>query len=93
LVVVAKADFLGRTTEESLTRDYKAGEWLLNKAATLKVKTKPLKRLIQGRDLIDLGLEPSSEFKCIIDEVYALQLEGTISTENEALAYIENKYS
>jgi len=93
LVVVAKADFLGRTTEEALTRDYKAGEWLLKKAAELQVKSKPLERLVQGRDLIDLGLEPSPQFKAIIDEVYALQLEGTISTREEALAYIENKYS
>ena len=93
LVVVAKADFLGRTTEEALTRDYKAGEWLLQKAAKLKVKTKPLERFLQGRDLIDLGLEPSPQFKDIIDEVYALQLEGSVFSKEEALAYIANKYS
>jgi tRNA nucleotidyltransferase (CCA-adding enzyme) len=93
LVLVAEADFLGRTTEEALTRDYKAGEWLLKKAGELKVKTKPLERLVQGRDLIDLGLEPSPQFKTIIDKVYALQLEGSVSTREEALAYIENKYS
>jgi len=93
LVVVAEADFLGRTTEEALTRDYKAGEWLLKKAAELKVKSKPLERLVQGRDLIDLGLEPSPQFKAIIDEVYELQLEGSVSTREEALVYIANKYS
>jgi tRNA nucleotidyltransferase (CCA-adding enzyme) len=93
LVLVAEADFLGRTTEEALTRDYKAGEWLLKKAGELKVKTKPLERLVQGRDLIDLGLEPSPQFKTIIDKVYELQLEGSVSTREEALAYIENKYS
>ena len=93
LVTVAEADFLGRTTQEALTRDYKAGEWLLQKAAEFKVRTKPLERLIQGRDLIDLGLEPSPQFKAIIDEVYELQLEGSVSTKDEALAYIANKYS
>ena len=89
LVVVAKADFLGRTTEEALTRDYKAGAWLLNKASKLKVKTKPLEHLLQGRDLIDIGLEPSPQFKMILDEVYELQLEGTISDRLEALDYIK----
>jgi tRNA nucleotidyltransferase (CCA-adding enzyme) len=89
LVVVAKADFLGRTTEEALTRDYKAGAWLLNKASKLKVKTKPLEHLVQGRDLIDLGLEPSPKFKMILDEVYELQLDGMISDRLEALAYIK----
>jgi len=93
LVVVSEADFLGRTTEDALTRDYKAGEWLLKKAAELQVKSKPLERLVQGRDLIDLGLEPSPQFKAIIDEVYELQLEGSVSTREEALAYISNKYS
>jgi len=89
LVIVAKADFLGRTTEDALTRDYKAGEWLLQKATELTVKNKPLERLVQGRDLIDLGLEPSPQFKVIIDEVYALQLEGRVSTKKDALQYIE----
>ena len=93
LVLVAKADFLGRTTKEALTRDYKAGGWLLQKAEELKVKTEPLERFIQGRDLINLGLEPSSKFKSMIDEVYALQLDGNISTRDEALAYIAKKYS
>ena len=89
LVVIAKADFLGRTTEEALTRDYKAGAWLLNKASKLEVKTKPLEHLVQGRDLIDLGLEPSPKFKMILDEVYELQLDGMISDRLEALAYIK----
>ena len=89
LVTVAKADFLGRTTEEALTRNYKAGEWLLKKASELKVKTKPLERLIQGRDLIDMGLVPSPKFKVILDKVYELQLEGKISDRLEALEYIK----
>ncbi|SFV66758.1 tRNA nucleotidyltransferase [hydrothermal vent metagenome] len=89
LIMVAKADFLGRTTKEALTRNYKAREWLLQKAAELKVKTKPLERLVQGRDLIDLGLEPSPQFKTIIDEVYELQLEGRIRTKKEALNYLK----
>jgi len=93
LIVVSEADFLGRTTEDALTCDYKAGEWLLQKAAELQVKSKPLERLVQGRDLIDLGLKPSPQFKAIIDEVYELQLEGSVSTREEALAYISNKYS
>jgi len=89
LVIVAKADFLGRTTEESLRGVYEAGEWLLEKAKDLKVQNKPLDNLLQGRDLIDLGLEPSSEFKMILDEVYDLQMEGDICTKEEALDYVK----
>jgi len=89
LVIVAKADFLGRTTKEALTREDKAGHWLLSKASKLEVKTKPLDRLIQGRDLIDIGLTPSPQFKKIIDEVYELQLEGKIEHREDVLKYIE----
>ena len=92
LVMVAKADFLGRTTEDALSRNYKAGEWLLEKASELKVKTKPLERLLQGRDLIDLGLVPSVAFKKILDEVYALQLDGKINLKEEALLWVREHY-
>ncbi len=92
LVLVAKADFLGRTTEEALYGDYKAGDWLLEKASKLNVKTKPLECVVQGRDLLDLGLEPSPLFKSIIDEVYTLQLAGTITSKEEAYAWIKKKY-
>lgn len=92
LVSIAKADFLGRTTEEALTRNYKAGEWLLQKASALKVKTKPLAHLVKGRDLIDLGLEPSPQFKEILDEVYHMQLEGELVSRDEVLNFLESKY-
>ncbi len=88
LVIVAKADFLGRTTQESLRGDYKAGEWLLEKAKALKVQNRPLDNLLQGRDLINLGLEPSPEFKMILDEVYELQIDGAVSSKEEALDYV-----
>ncbi len=92
LVVVAKADFLGRTTQKSFRGEYEAGEWLLEKAKALKVQNKPLENLLQGRDLIDLGLEPSPEFKMILDEVYELQMEGDICTKEEALDYVKKEY-
>ena len=92
LVVVAKADFLGRTTEESLAGVYHAGEWMLERAKRLKVEKRPLSGLLQGRDLIALGLKPSPVFKEILEELYDLQLEGKIEMKEEALAYLEKKY-
>ena len=92
LVMVAKADFLGRTTEEAKSGRYEAGEWLLERAAELKVKEKPLDNLLQGRDLIGLGLTPSPEFKSILDAVYEAQLEGRLSNREEALQYVKEKY-
>ena len=92
LVVVAKADFLGRTTKESLLGVYHAGEWMLERAKFLKVESKPLSVLVQGRDLIALGLKPSPAFKKILEELYDFQLEGKISKKEEALEYIKENY-
>ncbi|CAA6822814.1 MAG: tRNA nucleotidyltransferase (EC (EC [uncultured Sulfurovum sp.] len=92
LIVVAKADFLGRTTKESLAGIYHAGEWLLEKSKALKVINKPLAHLLQGRDLIDLGFKPSILFKEILDAVYTLQIDGVILTKEEAIDFVEKKY-
>ncbi|MBU1666819.1 HD domain-containing protein [bacterium] len=92
LVTVARADFLGRTTEESLKGIYEAGDWLLAKAKALDVYNKPPVALIQGRDLIALGLKPSVKFKEILERVYTAQLEGKFSDYNEALKYLK-KYT
>jgi tRNA nucleotidyltransferase (CCA-adding enzyme) len=92
LVLVAKADFLGRTSPEALSGVYEAGEWLIKKAKGLKVQNRPLDYLLQGRDLIDLGLEPSPEFTMILEKVYDLQMEGDVSTKEEALDYVRKRF-
>jgi len=88
LVIVAKADFLGRTTPQSLSGKYIAGDWLLQKAKKLKVHNRPPKPLIQGRNLIALGFTPSKEFKTILDEIYTKQLNGDITTYEEAIDFL-----
>ncbi|SFZ97771.1 tRNA nucleotidyltransferase [hydrothermal vent metagenome] len=89
LVLVAKADFLGRTSKEAMKGVYEAGDWLLERAKNLKVQNRALDNLLQGRDLISLGLKPSAEFKIILDEVYELQLDGILTTKEEALTYVK----
>jgi len=92
LIIVAKADFLGRTTKESLEGIYYAGEWLLEQAKALRVNEKPLEHLLQGRDLIALGLKPSPRFKEILNWSYALQLEGKIYSKEEALNNVKDSF-
>lgn len=88
LIVVAKADFLGRTTEEALEGIYYAGEWLEKKSKNLKVEKKPLDNLLQGRDLIALGLTPSPKFSEILNRVYELQLDGVLEDRDGALVWV-----
>ncbi len=90
LVLVSEADFLGRTTPEALNGEYMAGRWLLNEAKKLNIENRPPKPLIQGRDLIELGMKPSPKFKELLNHLYEKQLDGEFGDKNEALWYIMN---
>ena len=89
LVTVARADFLGRTTEASLKGVYEAGDWLLAQAKALDVYNEPLLPLLQGRDLIALGLQPSKEFKELLNIVYEKQIEGMLKSKSDAIVYVK----
>ncbi len=91
LVEVAKADFLGRTTLEAKVGEYEAGEWLLAEAQKLQVEESSMPPLLQGRDLIALGLKPSRQFGEILSEVYEAQMDGQISNKNEAIQFVLEK--
>jgi len=89
LVEVAKADFLGRTTVEAKGRHYEAGEWLLAEAQKLQVEESSMPPLLQGRDLIALGLKPSPRFGEILSTVYEAQMDGRFVTREDAVSYAE----
>ena len=88
LIIVAKADFLGRDTPEAKEGIYEAGELLRSRADELNISKTPPKPLIQGKDLINLGLEPSPKFKTILQTTYQAQLDGTIVSKDEAIEFV-----
>ena len=45
-------------------------------------------RLITGDDLIRLGFMPGPHFRTILEELESLQMEGSISTKEEAKALL-----
>ncbi|PTX96328.1 phosphohydrolase [Spartobacteria bacterium LR76] len=51
------------------------------------------KPLINGRDLIDLGWTPGPVFKQVLEAVETLQLEGQITSREEALAWVRDHQS
>jgi tRNA nucleotidyltransferase (CCA-adding enzyme) len=93
LIILAKADHFGRTTEEAKKREYPAGEWLLTKAQELNVQNEKPKALLQGRDLINRGMKAGPYFKKILDDAYEAQLEGEFYTHKEALIWLDNYFS
>ncbi|HUH42947.1 MAG TPA: hypothetical protein VLZ29_07515 [Sulfurimonas sp.] len=68
---------------------YKTGEVIYEKAKKLGVLEQKLTPLLQGRDLIQIGLEPSVEFSKILDDAYEAQMSSEFKTYDEALAWLE----
>jgi tRNA nucleotidyltransferase (CCA-adding enzyme) len=86
---VAKADSLGRNPEWLPKEKWfgsEAQEWFIEKVRELQIEKKAPDPILLGRHLIDLGLEPSPDFKRILDAVYELQLDGKIEDLNSAVA-------
>lgn len=47
--------------------------------------------LVTGKDLIALGLKPGPDFKILLEEAQTEQLEGRLTTRDDALAWLEAK--
>ena len=93
---VAKADSLGRNPEWLPKEKWfgsEAQEWFIDKVRKLQIEKKAPDPILMGRHLIELGLGPSPQFKTILDAVYELQLDGTISTLDEAVAEAQKNIS
>ena len=63
----------------------------MSEAQRLNVKNKALKCVLQGRDLIKIGLKPSKEFKNILSIIYEAQLDGKIKNKEEALLFLKDR--
>jgi tRNA nucleotidyltransferase (CCA-adding enzyme) len=90
LCLVCLADCLGRTIKDK-EKCPKATSWLLEKAKELDIHNEPIKPLIQGKDLIELGFKPSKEFKKILDFAFDLQLDFHFE-KNEIIKKIKEKF-
>ncbi len=60
----------------------------LKEYANEELKPKPL---VNGNDLIAMGMQPGPAMKPILEELYELQLEGAHQTREEALAWLKQK--
>ncbi len=85
LVRVATADQKGRPP--LVVHRFDAGKWLLERARALEVRDSSPRRIVMGRHLIDLGLQPSPEFGRILDACYEAQLDGVFQSLAEGIAF------
>lgn len=70
---VGRADHLGRTTEDALSRRYDGGDALLAIARELQIEHAAPKDAVLGRDLIARGLKPGKHFAGILARCREIQ--------------------
>ena len=78
---VAKADCLGRRPGDF---EPVAMDWFLERVRRLNVEVRPPDSILRGRDVLALGVAPGPEVGRIVKAVYELQLDGTVTTLEEA---------
>lgn len=81
LSLVARADCLGRTGAFAPV----AMDWFLARAHALDVAERPVPPLLLGRDLLPLGVAPGPRVGELLRAVYERQLDGAVSSREEAL--------
>ena len=78
---VAKADCLGRTGDFPPV----AMEWFIEEVRKLSVERTAPPPLLQGRDILGLGVTPGPRIGRILAEIYEQQLDSKVQTREEAL--------
>ncbi len=63
---------------------------LLDRARSLGVENGPPAPLLMGRHLVEAGIEPGPELGRLLRSAYELQLDGKITTTEEALAAVRD---
>ncbi len=82
LARVARADCLGRPGPFDCT----AMDWFIERARSLGVEHRPPQPLLLGRHVLALGLQPGPRVGAILKQVYEKQLDGAITTIEQAIA-------
>ena len=82
---VARADHMGRTTEDAVAGRFPAGDVFIEQADSLAVDTRGPKDVVLGRHLIARGHTPSPEFAEILDRCRDVQDETGLADPEEIL--------
>jgi tRNA nucleotidyltransferase (CCA-adding enzyme) len=93
LANLATADIQGSFQYKTPTAEYANAQALLQKALELDVKDAKPKPLLLGRDLLEIGFKPGKHIGSILKEIEELQLDGHITSEEEARAYAQKLFN
>jgi len=80
---VAKADCLGRHPGRF---EPVAMDWFMDRVRQLDVAVRPPDPILRGRDVMAMGMPPGPEIGRVLQAVYEQQLDGVVTTLEEARA-------
>jgi len=83
----ARADCTGRTG----TFDCSGIDWFIERARSLGVEHRPPAPILLGRHLIELGVAPGPGMGEILRAVYELQLDGAVTSLDEAIERVKER--
>ncbi len=87
LILLDFADRQSREPEPFDFKDYdEISGWYYRRKEELKISEETIKPIIQGRDLIKLGINPGVEMGDYLNRLYELQLDGVFSSYEEGIA-------
>lgn len=78
-------DYLGFTEPDEITR------WVFNKLDELNINAETIEPLLQGRDLIAIGIKPGPEMGKVLERMYNYQLDGEFASREEGLKFCRKK--
>ncbi|HYE32855.1 MAG TPA: polynucleotide adenylyltransferase [Methylomirabilota bacterium] len=91
LALVMRADQMGRPPKPPIISQ--TVQALLRKAEELRVLESAPKPILQGRDLLKLGMPPGPAMGILLSKAYEAQLEGAFHDLSTALLWLEKKPS
>ncbi len=82
-------DFADRQSREPEPLNFsdvdEISNWYYNRKEELKISEDTIKPILQGRDLIGLGISPGEEMGKYLKKLFELQLDGSFSTLEEGI--------
>ena len=90
LVLLARADYFGRTFSPKNKQLFKAGEWLLIEAKKMNVHKNAPQPILLGRHLLELGMLPGPKMGIILRNAFEKQLNGDLEKEEDAIAWAKS---
>jgi len=92
LALHVRIDYLSILTRvDANLKIKKLGERVLKRSYLLHVSSRAPVALLQGRDLISIGIKPSQKFSELLSEAFEAQLDGEFNTLQEAKEWLRLK--